>query len=340
MNTNMKNVSVGIFNNKGGVGKTTYLYHIAHILSDKGYTVLMVDCDTQCNLTAYSMSDDEIEKSWGECGNSIYKGIELIHRGLGDIVEIVPTKIKNADNLYLVPGDIELSEYEDELGDTWTRALGGHEQSVRKQTAITRLAEDVSQRVSANIILFDFGPNMGALNRSVIGACDYIIVPTAPDLFSIRGTKNLGKKLELWEREWGAINSSYDANKIDFEVPKGNPKFIGYVVQQHNRREKSETGMTKGWSRFGGKSLEEAININLVKKLRPLNRVLENESGKFKIGNIPNLHTLIAYSQWARKPVYKCDYFDELRGAHITNAKKSVRFFDDVVDSLITIIDK
>ncbi len=42
---------VGIFNNKGGVGKTTYMYHVAHVLSRKGKSVLMVDCDPQCNLT-------------------------------------------------------------------------------------------------------------------------------------------------------------------------------------------------------------------------------------------------------------------------------------------------
>lgn len=49
--------SIAIFNNKGGVGKTTYLYHIANILADAGNNVLMVDCDSQCNLTAYALED-------------------------------------------------------------------------------------------------------------------------------------------------------------------------------------------------------------------------------------------------------------------------------------------
>jgi cellulose biosynthesis protein BcsQ len=40
---------VSIFNNKGGVGKTTYLYHIAHLLERQGKTVLLVDLDSQCN---------------------------------------------------------------------------------------------------------------------------------------------------------------------------------------------------------------------------------------------------------------------------------------------------
>lgn len=40
-------VQIAIFNNKGGVGKTTYLFHIAHLLADNGFTTLMVDCDSQ-----------------------------------------------------------------------------------------------------------------------------------------------------------------------------------------------------------------------------------------------------------------------------------------------------
>ena len=63
--------SIAIFNNKGGVGKTTYLYHIANILADAGNNVLMVDCDSQCNLTAYALEDTQIRQSWSERGNSI-----------------------------------------------------------------------------------------------------------------------------------------------------------------------------------------------------------------------------------------------------------------------------
>lgn len=37
--------SIAIFNKKGGVGKTTYLYHIDNLIADKGKNVLMIDCD-------------------------------------------------------------------------------------------------------------------------------------------------------------------------------------------------------------------------------------------------------------------------------------------------------
>ncbi|MEH1861521.1 MAG: ParA family protein [Nostoc sp.] len=52
---------ISIFNNKGGVGKTTYMFYIAHLLEQSNKTVLMVDCDSQCNLTAYALPESNIE---------------------------------------------------------------------------------------------------------------------------------------------------------------------------------------------------------------------------------------------------------------------------------------
>jgi chromosome partitioning protein len=46
---------ISMFNNKGGVGKTTLLFHVAHVLAESGRKVLIVDCDSQCNLTAYAL---------------------------------------------------------------------------------------------------------------------------------------------------------------------------------------------------------------------------------------------------------------------------------------------
>ena len=103
-------IQLAIFNNKGGVGKTTYLYHIANIW----ICTLMVDCDSQCTLTAYDIYDVEIKKSWGEKGNSIYRVIQPVAENIGDIRLRQALRIR--DDLYLVPGDIDLNIYEDSLG--------------------------------------------------------------------------------------------------------------------------------------------------------------------------------------------------------------------------------
>lgn len=55
---------VTVFNNKGGVGKTTLTYHLAHALGELGKKVLLVDLDPQCNLTIFSVAMDTIHDIW------------------------------------------------------------------------------------------------------------------------------------------------------------------------------------------------------------------------------------------------------------------------------------
>lgn len=52
------------FNNKGGVGKTTFTYHIGYALEKIGKKVLFVDADPQCNLTTQLCADNVIEREW------------------------------------------------------------------------------------------------------------------------------------------------------------------------------------------------------------------------------------------------------------------------------------
>lgn len=329
---------LGIFNNKGGVGKTTYLYHLAHTIAAKGKQVLLVDGDPQCNLTAYSLSDANIERSWhAERGNSIYLALEPLHQSLGDIRDRKPLQpnTSNYPNLWLIPGDPELSNFEDTLGDTWNRAKGGSHSDLRKQSGFFRFVSAAAEKVSADITFVDLGPNLGPLNRTALTSCDYFIVPISPDLFSIRGTQNLGNKLVTWRREWDQIRTAGADSGID--LPNGAPKFLGYVRQQHNVRD-NESGMTRGWSIFGTQ-VESAIQTNIVDKLAPLNQVMSWQDPSFDLGSIPNLHSLIPYSQQARMPVFDCTAHQGLRGAHIAKARNSRSLYDAMAETLIEIID-
>jgi chromosome partitioning protein len=95
--------TISIFNNKGGVGKTTYMYHVAHMLARRNLKVLMVDCDSQCNLTAYSLGDADIKKAWSDTGNSIYQNIEPVYKTTGDVGDRAPYKLRAPGDLYLIP---------------------------------------------------------------------------------------------------------------------------------------------------------------------------------------------------------------------------------------------
>ncbi len=328
---------VGIFNNKGGVGKTTYMYHLSHVLERKGQIVLMVDCDPQCNLTAYALEDAAIERSWHpDRGNSIFNAIQPLHESMGDIRDRKPTQPRadSYPNLWLVPGDPNLSDFEDTLGDTWNRAKGGSVADVRKQSGFFRFLDSAADKIKAKFTFVDLGPNLGPMNRTLLASCDYFIVPISPDLFSIRGTENLGKKLLTWRDEWSQIHASSSGSGL--LLPKGQPKFMGYVTQQHNLRN-NEAGMTKGWEIFG-RQVEQAVQVNIVSRLRPLEQVVLWDDEEYHLGSIPNLHSLIPYSQAARKPVFDCGTSDGVKGAHLSKARDSINLFEPMANTLINLL--
>jgi len=101
-------------------------------------------------------------------------------------------------------------------------------------------------------------------------------------------------------------------------------------------RTNSIEGMTAGWAIYG-QELEPAIRRNIVDKLKPIHQVIEWGDDDYKLGQIPNLHSLIPYSLEARKPVFDCRSVDGLRGAHIKTAADSESHFETIVETLATV---
>ena len=84
------------------------------------------------------MYDADIRKAWRDDGNSIFQVIDPVYKTTGDIRNRAPIKVSDENELYLVPGDLRLSNFEDLLGDTWSSASGGSEPALRAQSAIHR----------------------------------------------------------------------------------------------------------------------------------------------------------------------------------------------------------
>ena len=176
------------FSNKGGVGKTSLVYHLAWMFSELGHTVVAADIDAQANLTAAYLDEDELERIWEEPKKpiTIYQAIEPLTR-VGDIER--PDIKKVAQGLYLIPGDVALASFEDTLSESWPASMADANlyRPFRILTAFWQVAQMAAEQVGAGIILVDVGPNLGAINRSALIASDYVVIPLGADLFSLQG---------------------------------------------------------------------------------------------------------------------------------------------------------
>lgn len=225
--------TIAFFNNKGGVGKTSLVFHLSWMFRQLGHTVLAVDLDPQANLTSMFFDDDTLESLWpadAPHDGTIYKSLRRLVRGLGDVA--TPKVHEIVSGFGVVAGDLELSRFEDQLSGDWPKCLDRNESAFRATTAFSRAIGRAQVLAEARWVLVDVGPNLGAINRAALIACDYIVVPLAPDLFSIQGLRNLGPTLINWRREWSERREK-TPDDMGFVPPRGRMEPLGYVVMQY-----------------------------------------------------------------------------------------------------------
>lgn len=107
--------TIAFFNNKGGVGKTSLVYHLAWMYADQGLRVVAADLDPQANLTSMFLDEDRLEEIWTEESHrlTVYGALRPLLEGTGDIAD--PHTEGISVNLALLIGDLALSASEDEL---------------------------------------------------------------------------------------------------------------------------------------------------------------------------------------------------------------------------------
>jgi len=226
---------IAFFNNKGGVGKTSLVYHLAWMYFDLGLRVVAADLDPQANLTSAFLDEDRLEEIWEsntDTYNTGFRCIKPLLSGIGDIAS--PNLEKIEDGLSLLVGDLQLSGFEDELSSQWSDCLDRKERSFRVISAFWRVLSQAAASNKADVVLVDLGPNLGAINRAALIASDYIVVPLSPDLFSLQGLKNLGPTIRRWREEWQERILKNPAP--DLALPLGKMQPIGYVILQHGIR--------------------------------------------------------------------------------------------------------
>ncbi|MBR5984031.1 MAG: AAA family ATPase [Bacteroidales bacterium] len=332
--------SIAIFNNKGGVGKTTLLCNVASYLCvKKAKRVLVVDADPQCNASLYMLNNEEWQDILNDYNdNSIYKIFEPIQKGEGYIdSQKIPIFKSNGFGLDLVVGDTKLSVMEDFLSGDWISGKSGDSRGLKTTFIILDLLNKVKDKY--DYVFFDVGPSLGAINRVVLLACNYFILPMSSDIFSIQALSNISTALNTWLR---SINRGLDEYKEkekrpfyinDVEIlPK--LKLLGYIYQQY-------TAKSVGGVRRPVMAYEKILHDMPSKIETELHDMIDNISPEeLNLGSIPNFNSLIPMSQTANKPIFLLAGTDGIVGAHFSKVKEYENVMDNIVSNLLHNINK
>jgi len=312
--------SIAFFNNKGGVGKTSLVYHLAWMFSDRGKKVLVADLDPQANLTAMFLTEDRLETLWpdGEHPDTVLGSIRPILRGVGDIakphVEMINKK------LGLIPGDLGLSRFEDKLSEAWPKCQLRDESAFRTMTAFHRLIQQGADW-GADLVLIDVGPNLGAINRSALIASDQVCLPLAPDLFSLQGLRNLGPTVTEWRSVWTDLIKKAPS---EISMPKGLMHPMGYIVMQHGILDSRPVKAYKQWMDRIPNVYREVV---LSETSQPSVTVA---SDPYCLAMLKHYRSLMPMAMEARKPIFFLKSADGAIGAHIEAVRSCYLDFEQL----------
>ena len=313
---------IAFFNNKGGVGKTSLVYHLAWMYADLGVRIVAADLDPQANLSAAFLEEDRLEQLWpdGDHPQTIFGCVQPLLRGVGDIgdphLEFIEQK------LGLLVGDLALSGFEDDLSGVWPDCNDGKERAFRVISAFWRIMQKAASMHGAQIVLMDLGPNLGAINRAALISADYVVIPLSPDLFSLQGLRNLGPTLQRWREEW--TERLKKNPKPDLSLPQGHMKPVGYIVLQHSVRLDRPV---KAYERWIARIPNEYRNAVLGEP-QDGSRTPRDDPNRLVL--LKHYHSLMPLAQEAHKPMFHLKPADGAIGAHFAAVKGAYKDFQNL----------
>lgn len=243
---------ISVFNNKGGVGKSTLSFHLGKALGLMGKRVLFVDLDPQCNLTISAMRENELENIWEEENSyiddfadaknknleeflkitnrtrSIHFLLKPTEDGINDIEGLPPARTVS-ENVYMIPGRLSIHQFENRISERWSGLYQSDNLSIRTITCIRRACERYAKILDIDYVLVDTSPSLGILNKTIISTVDGFIIPAQPDMFSLYGIRNIGNSLNAWGKELEVIYGLISEEKRE-KFPKKFVQFIGYTL--------------------------------------------------------------------------------------------------------------
>lgn len=333
---------IELFNHKGGVSKTTTTFHLAWKLTEKNKRVLVVDGDSQCNLTGMFLGEefDDYYENEETCNMNIKDAVKMAFTGRPQPIEAIecPVHCKNS-NLYIIPGHMDLSEFESSL----SLALNSNNAIVTLQNlpgAFYELIRKCCEKYQIDFVFIDMNPGLSAINQTFFSYADAIIVPTNPDPFSTMALKTLKQILPKWKK-W-AIQGRELFKDSSYPLPECEMRFIGEIIQRFNLRNHKAakpytSKITEIKNYIETEFVPELEQYDMVYDISELisSGLLENRC----LGEIPEFGALIQKANESMLPVFSLTKENMgTVGNVFDNMEEKRKLFDDMYDKIINVI--
>jgi chromosome partitioning protein len=196
--------SIAVFNQKGGVGKTTTVINLSACLATRGKRILMIDIDPQGNTT----SGIGIDK------NAIqYSIYDALINGIDPQKCIVET---NQENLYLIPSSVELAGAEIELTTL-------NERELKLKDCINSISDQF------DFVFIDCPPSLGLLSINALSAVDSVLIPIQCEYFALEGVSQLMNTIKLVKK---GLNPELEVEGVVMSMFDGRTNLSIQVVDE------------------------------------------------------------------------------------------------------------
>ena len=194
-------------------------------------------------------------------------------------------------------------------------------------------------RSQYDLIVYDVGPSLGALNRSILIGVDYFMAPMGCDIFSLIGIENIANWIGQWrsyyDQAYTQVRSQHAAELGEFtkEVKSASnmmARFVGYTVQQYItktiRDERRATGAFE--------TILDQIPTKIADSLGPT--VASPLTVRdVRLGDVPHMFSLVPLAQTAHTPVHKLTRGEGLSGGQYQQQRLYQEFIRKLSESLL-----
>lgn len=210
--------TIAIFNQKGGVGKTTTNINLASYIAGEGFKVLVIDIDPQGNTT----SGLGIDK------NSLEKSIYDVLLTDVKISEAIKT-VKFSENLFLLPSNIDLAGADIELS-----SLEDREQVLKKK--LKEVQDDY------DFIFIDCPPSLGLLTLNALVSSNSVLIPMQCEYFALEGISQLKRTIDKVRNNMnkdlkieGILLTMFDPRRnLEIQVAEELKSYFGELVFENS----------------------------------------------------------------------------------------------------------